>query len=79
MTQNEYLDKVLNGLYCCKLAAYEINLLDLAHEISDEYSEKNFDRVQLLVDCYRSRYLGLLDEIQSSLLWAEEYLKLSKQ
>lgn len=76
MTQDEYLEKILNGLHCCKLAIHETNLLDLAYELGDEYSEKNFDRVNLLLDCYRSRYLGLLDEIQGSLLWAEEYLKL---
>lgn len=77
MTHQEYLDKILNGLHFCELAAFEIKLLDLAFDISlDDYSEENFDRVALLVDCYRSRYLGLLDEIQGSLRWTEEYFKL---
>jgi len=78
MTQQEYLDKVLLGLRSVEESIFDTKILDLAYEIAttEDYSEENYDRLGLLVDCYRSRHLGLIDEIHVSLLWAEKYFRL---
>ena len=78
MTREEYLDKVLYGLRRVDEAIFEIKLLNLAYKIlmTEECTEDNFDVVSLLVDSYRCRHEGLIDEIKGSLLWAKEYLKL---
>jgi len=78
MTQDEYLAKIIDGLNYCKLAIYELKLLDMVYEMGTKYSEENFDRMNLLVDCYRSRNFCSIEEIQTSLKYAEEYLRLSK-
>lgn len=78
MTREEYLDKVRYGLRRVEELEFYTKILDLAYEIvmTEECSEKHYDRVGLLVDCFRAKCLGLSDEIAGSLRWAEEYMLL---
>lgn len=81
MTHEECIENVLYGLKHVDKAIFEVKLLEMAREIAStkEYSQENFDRLGLLVDCFLSYYLCSIDEVQGVLMKTKKYLRSSSK
>lgn len=63
MTQDELVNQLAVIYDSLNQIDYERKLLDMAVELSKDFSQENFDRVNLLLDCFRSRLEGSLADL----------------
>lgn len=79
MTQKELWQQVAIVYDAFNRINHESKLLDLVSDLTDNFSEDSFDKIALLIDCFKSRLDDDLDNLRVTLGHLESYLQSTQE